>query len=143
MSCIIHTLLLYISGIGSSGLFLIKHNSCNYEHFRDILVGLLGRGIRASQDLYLPRKRQGRKTWPHIHVSSRIRTHNPRVRAIEDHTRLRMRGHWDRHIWTCTKHNTFMLYQNHSHATKYHPWAYENPNPWRRIIPCLINHHCN
>jgi hypothetical protein len=42
------------------------------------------------------RTAQHRKTRTHIHVSSRIRTHNPSVRAVEDITCLRQRGHWDR-----------------------------------------------
>jgi hypothetical protein len=32
----------------------------------------------------------------HIHASSGIRTHDPSVRAVEDSTCLRPRGHWDR-----------------------------------------------
>jgi len=34
----------------------------------------------------------------HIHTPSGIRTHYPTVRAVEENTCLRPRGHWDRHI---------------------------------------------
>jgi hypothetical protein len=39
------------------------------------------------------------KTWTYIHALSEIRTHDPSVRADEDCTCLRQRGHWDRHVW--------------------------------------------
>jgi len=57
-------------------------------------VGLLGRGISPTQGLYLHRTAQHRKTRTHIHVPSGIRTHDPSVRAVEDSTCLRPRGHW-------------------------------------------------
>jgi hypothetical protein len=56
------------------------------------LVGLLGRGISPTQGLYLPRTTQGRKMRTHIHASSRIRTHDPSVRAAEVSTCLRPLG---------------------------------------------------
>jgi hypothetical protein len=59
------------------------------------MVGLLGRGISPRQYLYLHSATQHRKTQIYIHASSRIRTHDPSVRAVQDHTRLRQRGHWD------------------------------------------------
>jgi len=34
-----------------------------------------------------------------IHASSGIRIHDPSVRAAEDSTCLRPRGHWDRHVY--------------------------------------------
>jgi len=33
----------------------------------------------------------------YIHVSSRIRTHDPNIRAVQDYMRLRQLGEWDRH----------------------------------------------
>jgi len=69
-----------------------------YESVFGHSVGLLGRGISPSQGHYLHRTAQQRKTRTHIHASSGIRTHDPSVRAVEDRTCLRPRGHWDRHI---------------------------------------------
>jgi hypothetical protein len=43
---------------------------------------------------------QHRNTRTHIHASSRIRTHDPSVLAVEDSTCLRPRGHWDRPKYT-------------------------------------------
>jgi hypothetical protein len=61
------------------------------------LVGLLGRGISpAPRSLPTHRTTQHRKTQTHIHVTSRIRTCYPNVRAAEDSTCLRLRGYWDR-----------------------------------------------
>jgi hypothetical protein len=57
---------------------------------------LLGRGIGPTQGLYLHRTTQHRKTLTHIHASSGIRPHDPSVRAPEDSTWLRPRGHYDR-----------------------------------------------
>jgi hypothetical protein len=60
------------------------------------LVGLFGRMIGPMQGLYLHRTTQHRKTRTYIHASSGIRSHDPSVRAAEDSTCLRARGHWDR-----------------------------------------------
>jgi uncharacterized BrkB/YihY/UPF0761 family membrane protein len=60
------------------------------------LVRLLGWGIGLTQDLYLHRTTQHRKTRTYIHASSGIRNHNPSFRAAEDSTCLRPFGHWDR-----------------------------------------------
>jgi hypothetical protein len=51
-------------------------------------AGLLGRVISPSQSRYL--------TQTDIHASSGIRTHDPSVRASEDRSCLRPRGHCDR-----------------------------------------------
>jgi hypothetical protein len=48
------------------------------------------------QGLYLHRTAQYRKTRIYIHASSEIRSHDPSIRAAEDSTCLRKRGHWDR-----------------------------------------------
>jgi hypothetical protein len=69
-----------------------------YGSFRH-LVGLLGRGISpALRPLPTHRKTQHRQTQTHIHAPSKIRTCDPNVRAAEDSTCLRSRGHWDRHM---------------------------------------------
>jgi hypothetical protein len=60
------------------------------------LVGLLGEGISPAQGLYLHRTTQHRNTQTNNHAPSRIRTCDPNVRAAEDSTCLRPRGHWDR-----------------------------------------------
>jgi hypothetical protein len=41
---------------------------------------------------------QHRTTWTYIFASSRIRTHDASVRAVQDHTRLRLYGHCDQQI---------------------------------------------
>jgi hypothetical protein len=66
-----------------------------YESMRQ-LVGLLGRVIGPTQGLYLHRTTQHRETQTHIHAPSRIRTCDLNIRAAEDSTCLRPRGHWDR-----------------------------------------------
>jgi hypothetical protein len=60
------------------------------------LVGLLSGGISPVQGLYLHRTTQHRNTQTHIHAPRRIRTCDPNVRAAEESTCLRPRGHWDR-----------------------------------------------
>jgi hypothetical protein len=62
------------------------------------LVGLLGRGISPAQGLYLHRTTQDRKMRTRIYASNGIRTQDPIVRAAEDSTCLRPRGHWDRQL---------------------------------------------
>jgi hypothetical protein len=50
----------------------------------------------ADQSVLRPATAQNKRT--NIHVSSGTRTHDPSVRASEDGSRLRPRGHCDRHI---------------------------------------------
>jgi hypothetical protein len=69
------------------------------------LVGLLGRGISLTQGLYLHRTTQHRKTRTHMHAPTGIRTRDPIVRAAEDSTCLRPRGHWDRRSGTVLVEN--------------------------------------
>jgi hypothetical protein len=52
-------------------------------------------GISPSQGHYLHGTAKHRKTRTHIHASSRIRTHGPSIRAVEDRTCLRKHGPWD------------------------------------------------
>jgi hypothetical protein len=62
-------------------------------------VGLLGQGISPSQDLYLYTEQHKHRINAHntdIHVLSRIRTNDPRVRVNEDSLCLRPRSHCDR-----------------------------------------------
>jgi len=68
----------------------------NYKPIFGHFVGLLGRGISLSQDHYLHRTIQHRKTRTHIHASSGIRAYDPSVRTVEDRTCFRPRGHWYR-----------------------------------------------
>jgi hypothetical protein len=70
-----------------------------YESVFGHLVGLFGRGINPSQGHYLHRTAQHRKTRTHIHASSGFRTQDPSVRAVEDRTCLRPRGHCDRQVY--------------------------------------------
>jgi len=46
------------------------------------LVGLLGLRIYLLQGHYLYRAAQHRKTWTHVHASSRIRTHDSSVLVV-------------------------------------------------------------
>jgi hypothetical protein len=59
-------------------------------------VGLLGRWISPSQGCYLRRTTQTQNKCRHIHALSGIQTHDPSVRAGEDISCLRSRGHCDR-----------------------------------------------
>jgi hypothetical protein len=62
-------------------------------------VGLLGRGISPSQDRYLHTEQRKHRKNAHstdVHASSRIRAHDPSVRASEDSSCLRPRGNCDR-----------------------------------------------
>jgi hypothetical protein len=54
-----------------------------------------GGSARRKASTYTGQHNTG-KTRTHIHAPSRIRTCDPSVRAAEDSTCLRMRGHWDR-----------------------------------------------
>jgi hypothetical protein len=78
------------------GLFRFRILTSELMNLFRHLVGLLGRGISPTQGLYLHRTTQHRKKRTHIHASSGIRTLDPIVRAVEDSTCLRPRGHWDR-----------------------------------------------
>jgi hypothetical protein len=69
------------------------------DHFSQT-VGLLGRVISSSQGLYLNTEQQKRIHTPNIHALTGIRTHDPSVRASEDSTYLRPRGHCGRHTDT-------------------------------------------
>jgi hypothetical protein len=65
-------------------------------------VGQLGQGIRPLQGLYLYTEQNKRRINTHItdiHALSGIRTHDLSVRASEDSSCLKLRGHCDR-LWT-------------------------------------------
>jgi hypothetical protein len=61
-------------------------------------VGLLRRVISPSQGRYIHTGQHEHRIKAHtdIHALMGIRTHDPSVRASEDSTCLRPRGHWDR-----------------------------------------------
>jgi hypothetical protein len=59
-------------------------------------VGLLGRGISPSQGLYVHKHRTNADR--HTYALSGIPTHDLSIRAREDSSCLRPRGHCDRHI---------------------------------------------
>jgi hypothetical protein len=87
----------------------------NFGHVFSFLIythsaGPFGRGISSLQGRYLHTKQhKHRITHIYIHTSSRIRTHDPSVRAGEEGSCLRPRGHCHRlHyplinpiIWCC------------------------------------------
>jgi hypothetical protein len=60
----------------------------------------LGRGVGLSQCLSLYRKAQNKKVLTYVHASSGIRTHDPSLRAFQNHMHLKPRGHWNRPIVT-------------------------------------------
>jgi hypothetical protein len=63
-------------------------------------TGLLGREISPSQGLYLntgQHKQNKHIHAPNIHALGGIRTHDPSIRASENHSCLRPRGYCDRH----------------------------------------------
>jgi len=62
----------------------------------DILAGICGREIGPLHGLYLQRTAENRKTWTYIHASRGIRTHDPSIREVQNHMRLRPCGPWDR-----------------------------------------------
>jgi hypothetical protein len=62
-------------------------------------VGLIGRGISLSQGLYLHTGQYKHRIKAHntdTNALSGIRTHDPSVRASEDSSCLRPRGHYER-----------------------------------------------
>jgi hypothetical protein len=67
---------------------------------QSVLLGLLGRGISPSQNLYLHAEQHKHKINAHntdIRALSGIRTNDPSARASEDSSCLiRSRGHYDR-----------------------------------------------
>jgi hypothetical protein len=72
--------------------------------FRNIFtqtVGLIERAISPSQGHYLHTGQQKHRINAHtnIHVLSGIRNHDPSVRASEDSSCLRPRGHFDRNFF--------------------------------------------
>jgi hypothetical protein len=80
-------------------------------------VGLPGRVISPSQGRYLTQT-QNKQT--DIHALSGIRTHDPSVRASEDSSCLRPRGHCDRHVQTCYKLKRFTTCLSLSVISRYH-----------------------
>jgi hypothetical protein len=75
-------------------------------------VGLLGRVISPSQNLYLntgQHKQDKRIHTPNINALSGVRTHDNSVRASEDSSRLRPRGYSDRQILALRQYK----YQGH------------------------------
>jgi hypothetical protein len=72
--------------------------SWSYTHS----VGPLGCGISPSQGVFLRTEQHKHNTNAHntnIHALSGIRAHDPSVRASEDSSCLRPRGHRDRRGW--------------------------------------------
>jgi hypothetical protein len=71
-------------------------------------VGLLGRVISSSKGLYLntgQHKQNKHIRTPNIHALSRIRTHDPSVRASEDSSCLRPLGYCGRPHFANTARN--------------------------------------
>jgi hypothetical protein len=69
-----------------------------FHYFFTQTVGLLGRVISPSQGLYLHTGQHKHRinVYTNIHALIGIRTHDPSVRASEDSSCLRPRGHCDR-----------------------------------------------
>jgi hypothetical protein len=80
--------------IRPSGLFHFRINLCLCVFFRH-LVGFLGRGIahhKTSFSIYKT-ARSTEESRTYVHASNGIRTQDSSVRAVEDSTRRRQRGH--------------------------------------------------
>jgi hypothetical protein len=86
----------------------------------EMLVQLLGRRIGSSQGLSLSLslptqdKTTKRTTWKYSRALNGIRTDDPRVQAVQHHTHLDPRDHWDRLTATLT-----VLYIYYD----LHPWS--------------------
>jgi hypothetical protein len=82
--------------VSSSKSELTSQTMSNFRYFgRSVWTG-----IGPSQSLYLHRETAHGKMRIYIYFSNEIWAHNPIVRAIQDHTHLRQRGHWDRQMLT-------------------------------------------
>jgi hypothetical protein len=101
-----------------------------YESIFGHLVGLLGREISPSQGYYLHRTAQCKEKLTHIHASSGIRSHDPRVRAVEDRTCLRPSAHWDWHREHFVQYN--FMGQSSS-------WEGESSSPGKEILRLYWN----
>jgi len=63
----------------------------------DISVGLLGREIGPSQCITTYTGQHYTHTYTDIHIClDRDSNQDPSVRTVQDHTRLRLYGHWSR-----------------------------------------------
>jgi hypothetical protein len=62
-------------------------------------------------------------TLSYIRASNRIRTYDPNVLAVQDHTRLRPRGHWDKFRVSLDAliHIQVMVFQDVTHYTSSQP----------------------
>jgi hypothetical protein len=73
--------------------------------FRFLILYTVGRipwmGISPSQGIYLQTEQHKHRINTDIHALSGIRTHDPSVRAGEDISCRRQRGHCDRHTEKC------------------------------------------
>jgi hypothetical protein len=75
-------------------------------------VGLIRGGISPSQDRYLHTEQHEHRINAHntdIHALSGIRTHDPSVRAGEDSSCLRQRGHSDDRLFRLYSHNIYHI----------------------------------
>jgi hypothetical protein len=82
---------------GRGGFF----SSQSYTH----LVGTLGQGISMSQGRYLHTEQHKHRTHTDIRASNGIRTHYPSVRASEDGSCFKPRGHCDRRLKDTVKYS--------------------------------------
>jgi hypothetical protein len=85
-------------------------------------VGLLGRGISPSQGLWLHKeehKHRMKAGSTDISDLSEIRTHDHSVRASENSSCLRPRGHCDQRT-TMSKYVKLCAEMGHKHANKFH-----------------------
>jgi hypothetical protein len=100
------SLSLYLSLSGSTALsWTFAAFSVFWSHTQS--VGLLGRKISLSQGRYLHTEQHRHRINAHtdIYALIVIRTHDPSVRASEDNSCLRLRGHCDRLCRLLTNNN--------------------------------------
>jgi len=80
----------------------------NYESVWEILVGFFGRGIGSSQVLCLHRTAEHRETHTYIHVSSGIRTRDPRLEPNNNKQLLKLLIVHHRHFESCVSRRFYL-----------------------------------
>jgi len=93
---LIREILSFVSKFRPCGLLRFRNSFWNQESFKH-----LGRTPwRGNRPIAWPLTTQDsitqRRNRLYVHALNGVRTHDPSVQAVQDHTRLRRRGHWDR-----------------------------------------------
>jgi hypothetical protein len=159
-----HTAILVLSIVENYGFFLRALQPpwalASSFSFMIILltVRLLGRVISSSQGLYLNTGKQKQNKHihtPNIHALNEIRTHDPSVRASEDSSCLKSRGHRDRlnYEYTSRKCNgelnstgsgqgPTICFSGHSNEPCFHKSCWTRINFSGKPVPDSSIHSC-